>query len=93
MIPTGFDEENGVLGRPIGMTDEQCLPLSICRTYLHDGLPCIISCWKMTADELAEINRTGRVWLGIVGPSMPPAFLAGISPFNQDATPIDGATE
>lgn len=79
--PASFDESNAVLGRPPGMTDEECSPLSILRTLTADGQPIVVSCWKLTADEMDEVKRTGRVWLGIHGETMPPAWIAGQKPF------------
>lgn len=81
MIATAFDEENGVLDKPPGMSAEDCDALSVWRGLLQNQMPVVISCWEPTVEELAEINRTGRVWLMIVGPTMPPACLAGVSPF------------
>ena len=83
MIPTGFEGENAVLDRPDSMTVDQCEPLSVMRAKTEDGLPVVISCWKATAEELAEINRTGRVWLVVFGPSMQPARLCGAKPFEH----------
>lgn len=79
--PASFDESDDYLDRPPCMTDEQCSPLAIARASDSDGLPVIISCWKLTQEELDEINRTGRVWLGIYGHSMPPAWVLGKKPF------------
>ena len=62
-----------VLGAPTGM-DDSCDPLTVCRTE-WDGMPVVVSCWKVTPEELAEIQRTGRVWLAIWGESMPPAWV------------------
>lgn len=38
---------------------------------------CCVSCWKLDADELAEIQRTGVVWLSVMGPTHPPLFVGG----------------
>lgn len=78
-----FDEANTVLGKPADMTHEQCEAASVCRTQYDDGTPVVISCWKVTKEELEEIQRTGRVWLTIVGQTMPPAHVGGISPFGK----------
>ena len=81
MIPTSFDESDAFLGPPPGVSDEDCESLSIKRAVTPQGQPVVISCWKMTREELEEVNRTGRVWLLIWGQTMPPAALAGIKPF------------
>ena len=83
MIATAFDEDNTVLGPPPGMTEDQVYSLSVFRGKDESGTPLVVSCWKPTADELAEIIKTGRVWLVIHGETMPPAYLSGISPFSR----------
>lgn len=81
MFATNFDESNHVLDKPPGMDREECEALSVWVGPLPNGFPVVVSCWKPTAEELEEIKRTGRVWLMIWGPTMPPAVLLGVSPF------------
>jgi hypothetical protein len=82
MEPCSFEGENTILARPEDMTAEQCDPLSVLRTKDTQGLPLVISCWKPTREEMREIQRTGRVWLSVVGETMPPAVLLGRRPFD-----------
>jgi hypothetical protein len=82
MEPSSFYESNGVLDRPSGSTEEQCGPLSVWRGPHPNGLPLVISCWKLTKEELEEINRTGRVWLWVCGTTMPPVILTATTPFS-----------
>jgi len=79
MEPCGFAESNAVLSRPPDMED--CDALSVLRGQDLQNRPVVVSCWKVTAEELEEIKRTGRVWLLLWGPSMPPATVSGIKPF------------
>ncbi len=83
MIPTAFDEENALLQPPPQLTVDQCEPLSICLAHNDEGQPVIISAFKPTVEELAEIQRTGRVWLMVYGWQMPPVKLSGYSPFGR----------
>lgn len=80
MVPADFAESNGVLSRPPDMTDEECDPLCVLHSNLPDQTPVVVSCWKVTKEELEEIQRTGRVWLIVVGHTMPPVILSGIKP-------------
>lgn len=80
-FPASFDESNAVLGRPKGMTDDECTPLSVLITEDTAEQPVVVSCWKLTAEEMAEIQRTGRIWLGIYGQTMPPVWVVGERPF------------
>lgn len=90
MLPVTFPEQNIVLGKPDNMTDEECMSLPAWRGRNSDGLPVIISKWKLSKEDLDEINRTGEVWLQIVGPAMPPASVFTEYPFiypdNQNST-------
>lgn len=88
-FPASFPESDAFLSAPEGMDEEQCSPLAIARVDCN-GLPTVVSCWKLTAEELAEINRTGRVWLGIAGATMPPAWISGVSPFTPAARDAPG---
>ncbi len=81
MISASFDESTGYLGRPSDMTEEQCDPLSVAHASM-DGTPVVVSCWKMTKDEIDEFHRTGRVWLIVAGQTMPPVSLTAINPFS-----------
>lgn len=79
MEPSSFDESNNVLDRPKGMKEEECGPLSTWHGN-WGTLPVVISCWKPTKEELQEINKTGRLWLMVVGHTMSPVALCGMKP-------------
>lgn len=87
MIPTGFDEENDVLGKPPGMTADECEALSVWRGEYANGIPVVVSCWKLRKEELEEIVRTGRVWLTVLGQTMPPVAINVQSPFAPQPPP------
>jgi hypothetical protein len=90
MESTAFDEENCVLGPPKGVGHDRCESISVWKGPLENGTPVVISCWKLTKEELEEVNRTGRVWLMVWGESMPPVALKGVNPFNcLDLPPVD----
>lgn len=83
MVATAFDEENAVFEKPPDMMADECDALSVWRGAIgsHDGPQVVISCWKPTKEELEEINRTGRVWVIVLGQSMPPICPTGTNPF------------
>lgn len=81
MIPTSFNQETDVLGPPAGLTEAEVSSLSVFRGLNSAGVPVVISCWKMTKDEIEEFNRTGRIWLCVVGETMSPSVLTAICPF------------
>jgi hypothetical protein len=84
MEPIAFKEKNDVLGPPPGKAGE-ITTLPIYRSHPgHPNGPFHISCWKATPEELEEINRTGVVWVHIIGQTTYPIALSGISPFKQE---------
>lgn len=83
MLPTSFDESDECLDKPRNMERIDCEALSIKRAEIN-GTPVVVSCWKMSAEELSELNKTGRVWLAVAGLTMPPVMMMGFSPFKQE---------
>lgn len=81
MIASAFDEETDVLGPPSGMAEEDVYSLSVWRGKDSTGESRVISCWKLTREELELINKTGRVWLHVLGDTMPPVCLEVAHPF------------
>lgn len=71
----------------VDLDEVQALSAFIGRTI--EGRPCVVSCWKPTAEEWEEMRRTGRVWLVIYGRSMQPACVMGTSPFMSTNQEID----
>lgn len=84
MVPCSFDESNHVLGAPRSMAHDECEPLSVCLAkQSNSGQDVVISCWKFTPEELEQVQKTGRIWLGVFGETMPPVWLTGVSPFDK----------
>lgn len=73
----GFDGANFVFRAPENMTPEQCADLP---AFVSDGQ--IISCWRLTPEEISTITKTGVVWLSITGMAMPPVALAATGLIN-----------
>lgn len=64
-----FHGSNRRLGPPKGAEN-----VSELMTF-NNGI-CSVSCWKLTPREVAEINRTGRVFVSILsGQTQPPVFV------------------
>jgi hypothetical protein len=82
MTPCGFDESTEALGKPPSLSEDVCDPLSIARVVWH-GQPSIVSCWKLEPGDLEEIQRTGRVWLMVMGHCMTPVAVAAVKPFGE----------
>jgi len=82
MQPIDFPEVNFVFNKPEGFTDEQCSSLPAYRQNEPGQFPLIVSCWKLSSEELAKVQETGVVWLTTVGISIPPVAIEVKSPFN-----------
>jgi hypothetical protein len=91
MIPSSFDEVNLVLDAPPTLPDLE--PLNVFVGLISPTQPVIISCWKMTKEEIEEFTRTGRVWLVVQGMGMPPVLLSGIKPSMRMADEPDSRKE
>ncbi len=77
MYPVSFDGQNGVLGKPGNMSDDECAPLPVFR----DGQQSV-SCWQLTSAEMEQLNKTRRIYLSVLaGPSQPPVMLSTERPF------------
>lgn len=81
MYPTSFEQANKIFDKPLDMTRDECTPLNTHVSLDVNGGVMIISCWKPTHDEIAEICRTGRVWCYHWGAGLQPHALSGHNPF------------
>jgi len=68
-IPVQFSGANMLLRAPEGAEN-----VSDMHTFTN-GM-CSVSCWELSAEELAEVNRTGRIYLSVFsGRTQPPVFV------------------
>lgn len=77
--PASFEQSNAVFGPPIGKSEEEVASLSAAIIQWGD-VPAVLSCWKPTEEQLEAIRRTGRLWLAIMGGTMPPVCLCSENP-------------
>jgi len=78
-----FPEANLVLAPP---TPEDAAAGTVYGLQVHrwrdlDGQAHVLSKWKLTPGELAEIARTGVVWFHCWGRTHPPIAISGHDPF------------
>ena len=78
-FPSSFDQANVVYGPPAGMTEEQVQSLSAFRDENQ-----VITCWKVTREELEMIQKTGRIWVTTMASWIPPMYVGCDSPFKVD---------
>ena len=88
-VACGFAESNATFSAPPGM-EESCDCLQVLTAVDGLGNPVIFSCFKLTAEEMIEVQKTGRIWLMICGQGMPPVAICGTKPFDiQEGVPPD----
>jgi hypothetical protein len=97
--PTTFPEANFTFKKPPDMAEEDCGDLHVYKTVTSlsmGSVPCILSCWEISEEDLKEIIKTKRIWLGILGNGMPPVWLDGFKPIEtpklDDKEQLHGAT-
>ena len=73
MKPINFKEQNVIY------IAEGCNDLPA-----HKAKDQIISCWKLTKEELEQINKTGVIWFSVMGQSQPPIWLGTENPFQEE---------
>lgn len=87
MLPTNFEQANKCYTKPESWTDDQCMDLTAWQGPVTDKegntLQAVISCWKLSYEDLQEIQKTGVIWLSIRGHGMPPVSLFTENPFTQ----------
>jgi hypothetical protein len=92
MLQKDFEQANFTFTKPTDMTDEQCGSLRVYRGYYNDPggpmdkVPCIISCWAPSKEDIEAINNGKPIWLSIIGTGMPPVSLYTENPFESEVT-------
>lgn len=75
MIPVKFDQANCAFGPPPDLAESQCRTIhgfiGEVANGSVDGAKFIVTAWKPTPEELAELNAGGAVFLSFLG-GLPP---------------------
>jgi len=83
-----FPESNDVLKAAPG-TEDAVNDLRIFRqglSFTPNGQRldlCVVSCWELSDEELAEVIRTKRIYFQALGRTHPPIMVHGSTPFVQ----------
>ena len=67
-----FAGANRVLRAPAGHEE------TVSDLHTFNNGNCSVSCWQLSPEEVAEIQRTGRIYLSVwFGQTQPPVFVGG----------------
>jgi hypothetical protein len=66
------------------LTAPGCHPLPAVHVTYADGVDAVVTAWELTAEEVEDVQRTGRVWLEIRGITQPPVVLSTRCPYADD---------
>lgn len=82
MNPIEFKEQNLLLGAGDNPnTDDMPVAVST-QEFTGDSILHSVSCWQLSPEELAEIQRTGVLWLSTMGWPPPPIVCMSHNPFD-----------
>lgn len=81
----GFKGSNAIM---YGFGDVRDLQVFRLRPKDVNG-PQVISCWRLTPEELAEVARTGVVWLSVIQDGQPPVYVSGTALVTVDGKPSE----
>lgn len=57
-------------------TKEGCFDLPGTKYIYEDGTPGIETCWQLTEEEIQQVVKDGRIYVYMMGQTVPPMFLA-----------------
>lgn len=73
MKPVDFKDKNMTLSAP------GCGELPALQTKDN----CIVTCWEMSEAEKKEFEKTGRIWLSVIGLKHPPVCMSVEQPYGM----------
>jgi hypothetical protein len=83
-VPTDFDQSNTVIEIPPTLSRDECDAINAYVGPSDQDYKFCITCWKLTQKELDEMNRTERVWMVVMGNTMPSSYCHGISLWRKE---------
>lgn len=84
-VGVNFPEANlNLIGSPEDRAAGTVYDLHAHRYKDLDGNPHVITKWRLTPEELAEVRLTGAVWLHCWGTTQPPISVSGHDPFTKE---------
>ncbi len=78
------------------LTAPGCLPLPAVLVTYSDGVQAVVTAWELSEQEVADVVKSGRIWLEVRGITQPPVVLSTRCPYGDDPieeTPKDAAAD
>lgn len=99
-----FEHANFILDAPLvdekrvtkdakGNTCVDGIPVDPLRVFKDDASRQFVSCWQLSAAEMLEVIRTGRVYLFILGFAHPPVYVTGMNVWNDQVADFEDVPE
>ncbi len=75
MLPVDFPDANITLNKPASWKDEDCLPMRAYKGLDRSGLPCIITVWLPSLEDVQAINEGRPIIMKTIGETIAPVML------------------
>lgn len=66
------------------LTAPGCYPLPAVHVTYADNVEAVVTAWELTAQEMADVAKSGRIWLEVRGRTQPPVNLLTRCPYGDD---------
>jgi hypothetical protein len=87
MRAVGFEGATDVLRAPEG-EEEAVYDLPIARLQCGD-LPVVVSCWRLTPEDLKQVAKTGCIWFQSWGHTHPPVVVRAEPLIHPGGQPVE----
>jgi hypothetical protein len=82
VVPASFDGADIVFDRPSNMSRDECEAISGKIVLVGKAeIPAIVTCWKLTTEEIAHLVKGGRLWILTTGDKLWPIRPTTEKPF------------
>jgi hypothetical protein len=75
MHPIPFSERERVLA-PLDGQHQEMSGLRVVDVTYADGTSSVVSCWQLTDEEISVIQKTGNIYVAVMGRTQPPIYLS-----------------
>ena len=86
MESANFDQSNIILGPPDGLTEDDVKTIHAFKGVrnLGDHKSTVhVVCYKPSREDMVRMERTGRLWVQVLGDNYPPISMSSMNPFEE----------